>query len=126
MKILHIDDNSSITKVFSKILKLKNHDYEVCPDGKSGLELIKNGDFELVFLDLAMPGFSGYDVLMDLQNNGISAKNIFILTATSLSEGERKKLESLGIRKILQKPVTMTQILECVDSIKNDSVTITQ
>lgn len=125
MKILHIDDNPSITKVFSKILTLKNHDYEVCSDGKTGLELLKNGNFDLAFLDLTMPNFSGYDVLDGLKSAGASTKNIFILTATNLSEQERAKLESYGIKKILQKPITLPQVMECVNSVKGDSVTVT-
>ena len=72
-----------------------------------------------------MPNFSGYDVLEGLKNAGASTKNIFILTATNLSGEERTKLESYGISKILQKPITLPQILECVNSVKGDSVTVT-
>lgn len=125
MKILHIDDNSSITAVFSKILKLKNHDYHICSDGKSGLEQIKNEDFDVIFLDLTMPSFSGYDVLEALKKDEKSTSNIVILTATNLSSDEKSELESFQIHKLLQKPVTMAQILDCINSIKNNSVTVT-
>jgi two-component system, OmpR family, response regulator len=53
-------------------------------DGQKGLDCIRNEKFDLVLLDLAMPEFSGIDVIKSLKEEGaIESKNIDIFTASS-------------------------------------------
>ena len=53
-------------------------------NGREGLERIRNDKFDLVLLDLAMPDFSGWDVIKSLHKDGlIKSKNIVIFTASS-------------------------------------------
>lgn len=122
MKILHIDDNSSTTTAFSRILKLKNYDYDICSNPKKGLELIKQENYDVIFLDLAMPELSGFDILEDLKKAGKPTNNIIILTATYLSENETSKLNSFDVKEILLKPVKINHILECLSI--NDSILV--
>ena len=53
-------------------------------NGREGLERIRNDKFDLVLLDLAIPDFSGRDVIKSLHQDGfIKSKNIVIFTASS-------------------------------------------
>ena len=53
-------------------------------NGREGLERIRNDKFDLVLLDLAIPDFSGWDVIKSLHQDGfIKSKNIVIFTASS-------------------------------------------
>ncbi|MFB5597927.1 MAG: two-component system response regulator [Nitrosopumilaceae archaeon] len=111
MKILQIDDNKDITDVVSKILKLKNHNFTSINDGKKGLKSIQENEYDLIFLDLAMPHYSGYDLLSDLNKDGYSKNNIVIVTAIALSKEEEDKLRNFGITSILQKPININSLL---------------
>jgi two-component system, OmpR family, response regulator len=63
---------------------MKDIECEVINDGRQGLERIKRENFDLVMLDLAMPEFSGYDVIKPLKEAGvIESNNIVVFTASS-------------------------------------------
>ena len=64
-KILIIEDDAAIRRVLGKILSEENENYmvEEAEDGISGLEKIKNNDYDLVLCDIKMPKMDGVDVL---------------------------------------------------------------
>jgi DNA-binding response OmpR family regulator len=106
MKILIIDDNEDITKAMSKYMTLKGHLCSVVNDGRSGLDLIENQTFDAVILDLAMPEFSGRDIIDALDKSGkIKNQNIIVLTASSITYDDESILKSKGTRSCLRKPI---------------------
>ena len=106
MKILIIDDNEDIAKMFSKYVTIKGHSCSVANDGLSGLKLIENQTFDTIILDLAMPEFSGYDVIDALNKSGkMQSQNIVILTASSTSQEDESTLKNRGVHSCLRKPI---------------------
>ena len=110
MKVLVIDDNVAVTDMLEGFLKLEGFDVSVSNDGKHGLNLIQNENFDKILLDLSMPGFSGMDVLNALQNR-FDMKKIHLFTAFSFSNAEENDFLKLGIRSILPKPVDLFELL---------------
>jgi DNA-binding response OmpR family regulator len=120
MKILLIDDATSITKMLSAYLELKRHDCTIANDGKTGLELIENSDFDVITLDIAMPGFSGFDVIDALhKNNNLDDKKIIVFTAVPLSGIQEYDLKQKGVHTILRKPLNLRTMLNTMEDIKN-------
>ncbi|HZT34308.1 MAG TPA: response regulator, partial [Nitrososphaera sp.] len=70
MKILVIDDSPDITDLLVKVLTAVGHDVSSSGSGREGLALINSGHFDAVFLDIAMPDFSGLDVINELVKEG--------------------------------------------------------
>ena len=73
MQVLIVDDNQDITDLLSKFLKAKGFDNVVANDPRNGLERIKEEKYDVVLLDIFMPGFSG----IDIQRVHMFAKNLF-------------------------------------------------
>jgi len=116
MKILTIDDNKSITGLFSKMLKLEGHECIVVNDGKSGVALLETEKFDGVTLDLAMPEFSGFDVIDALEKNGKLKENkMIVLTASSAGDVDEQKLINRGVHAILKKPVELETLLKALE-----------
>ncbi len=113
MKILLVDDNHDITDMFSKYFKLKGHDAMVSNSGQNGLQMIENGKYDVVLLDLAMPEFSGRDIVDHLYQDGkISDHLIVSLTASSISDDDKAYLVSKGIHSVLRKPIDPDALLD--------------
>ncbi len=101
MKLLVIDDNEEITEVINFFCTSMKVDCTVVNDGKEGLEIIrKNDDFDLILLDIAMPDFSGVDIVNSLMQDGIlESKNVVIMTASS----DQKMLDEIRNRGVKAK-----------------------
>ena len=113
MKLLIIDDNVSITTALAKFLKFKGFDCATVNDGRNGLEMIKNGSYDVVLLDLAMPDFTGYDVIEGLvKENKIKEQKVIVLTASALNDDDSKKLKEFGVHSIQRKPMNVSTLID--------------
>ncbi len=108
MNILIIDDNKDITDAISLFAESQGHSCLVSNDGKEGCNMAKKENFDLILLDIAMPEFSGYDVLNTLKNDSnFDMKKIVVITASNLDSSATEKIESLGISKLVRKPISL-------------------
>lgn len=115
IKILCIDDNVEITQLMNKVLVSKGYEFSYTNSGKEGLNLIRENNADLIFLDLAMPDFSGLDILNELVKDGtIKDHNIILFTASSFTDAEIDKLIQKGAKKCLKKPVRVDTLLSTI------------
>lgn len=80
--------------------------------------MIRKGSFDAVLLDLAMPDFTGYDVIDELENdNLLKDQKIIVLTATTLTDATTRKLKKSGIYSIQNKPMNVNTLSEVMSNI---------
>ncbi|MCE9652262.1 MAG: response regulator [Nitrosarchaeum sp.] len=119
MNFLLVDDNKEITKIMSKYFIKKGHLCTVTNDGRNALEILQSQKFDVVLLDLAMPEFSGRDVVTHLKNNGtINNHNIVCLTASSPSSEYEDELRIMGVKAILKKPIDPDVLLDFLNQFQ--------
>jgi DNA-binding response OmpR family regulator len=119
MKILIIDDNKDITELLVKVLNIAGYDVKASNDGREGLELIMKERFDIVFLDIAMPDFSGLDVIDRLiEYDKINASKIVLFTASSISDNDVEQLVKRGVHSCLRKPIRVDTLLAKIEEIK--------
>lgn len=119
MKVLLVDDNRDIIELLTKALSVKVQEIRTATNGKDGLELIKNEEWDLVLLDLAMPGFSGLDVINNLEKNNLLKKNIiWVFTASSITNDEEKEFIGRGVSKVIRKPVQIKELFAKLAELK--------
>jgi DNA-binding response OmpR family regulator len=118
MKVLVVDDSAEIREVLSLYFDHENIDYELIDNGTDGLEAIRKHDYDLILLDLAIPQFSGVDVVESLKKDGIfESKNIVIFTASS-DPKTLEELRSSGAKEIFKKPCSLDDLKALVDRYK--------
>ncbi len=121
MKVLGIDDNSDINSLLGTVLIASGHQFVSVTDGREGIKLLKQNPYDIVLLDLAMPEFSGFDVLENLKKEGLIEKQkIILLTASSITDQEIDDLLKTGISSYLRKPLDIDVFLERVEQVYND------
>lgn len=120
MKILEVDDNPDIIQFVQLTVESLGHEFDSAPGGREGLEKIRNEKYDLVFLDLSMPDFTGMDVIDALIEEGIMDKQpIVLFTASYLGlEKLEQELQKKGVTSVLTKPADIDQIIEKINEIE--------
>ena len=119
MKILGIDDNESINKMLKNILIPAGHEYQSVTNGRDGLKLIQEQNWDVVLLDIAMPEFSGKDVVDELVKTGnIKKQPVILFTASTISSDEINEMIKMGVTSCLRKPMSMKNLLEVLANVK--------
>ncbi|MDH3277648.1 MAG: response regulator [Nitrosopumilus sp.] len=119
MKILCVDDDEDIALLLDSVLSANEHKVTICNNGVDALSLIEKENFNLILLDLQMPGLTGKDVINSLEKDRlIELNNIVILSAENLEESETLEFTQKGIKEILQKPIRLEKLLETVKNFE--------
>jgi two-component system, OmpR family, alkaline phosphatase synthesis response regulator PhoP len=113
-KILAVDDDATALGALRQILVQKGYDVSTAANGQAALEMLAKGAFDLVILDVSMPGLSGYDVCRHIRKQPSTQDlPVIFLTAKGLlvdmTEGE-----DAGSDLYLIKPVLATKLLNMV------------
>ena len=118
MRLLIVDDNEEITEVISFYCNSnKDIDCQVINDGPQGLERIREENFDLILLDIAMPEFSGWDIIQSLkQDRVIESKNLVIFTASS-NQKLLNDIKNSGL-KVFKKPCSLDELTELIEKYR--------
>lgn len=112
--ILVIDDDETICSLFKDILEETNYQVTTISNSSKGLELIKDNDYDLVFLDLKMPGMDGAELFRQIKAVKPELP-VTIITAYPESELMAKALE-YGPMGIMKKPFRRSDILTAANN----------
>lgn len=100
-QVLIIEDEFATAKPVKDALALEGISADIATNGISGLEMFETGDYDLVLLDLKMPGLSGEDVLTAIRNKD---PFVDVIIYTNYSEfADIKKLTNIGIEGYINK-----------------------
>lgn len=108
-KILIVEDDSRIAENISKGLQEKNIETEIAYDGTIGLKMALNIDFDLIILDLNLPGLNGYGVISEVRKKKPSVP-IIMLTALGETEDKIEAFEK-GADDYIIKPFDFRELL---------------
>ena len=119
MKILVVDDNKDITNLLEMVFTGKGYECAKSNNGKEGLEMILDQKYDVILLDMAMPEYTGIEVVNKLKEAGkLNEQKIIIFTASSATESELNTiLGNEGVYKCVRKPIKTKQLLEIVEEL---------
>lgn len=106
-KILVIEDNDEINRLLYEVLTQSGHEAVQAFSGTEGLRLFSAGQFELVLLDLMLPGMSGEEVLQEIRKD--SEVPVIIISAKSDIDGKVSLLET-GADDYITKPFDTREV----------------
>ncbi|MGE8498872.1 MAG: response regulator transcription factor [Pseudomonas sp.] len=116
MRILVIEDNRDILANVLDYLQLKGFTVDCAQDGLSGLHLATTGHYDLIVLDIMLPGMDGYQVCQRLRDDGSSEVPILMLTARDALDDRLKGLRS-GADDYLIKPFALAELVARIEAI---------
>jgi DNA-binding response OmpR family regulator len=89
-------------------------------DGQKGLFEIQKRHYDLILLDIAMPFYTGFDILRQLKKQGVRDQCIVILTGTNLKIEDIADCMDVGVREILKKPIGLDLLDKIVKRYLNN------
>jgi two-component system copper resistance phosphate regulon response regulator CusR len=115
MRILIVEDEAVAADVLAKGLREHAYAVDISSDGRTALELAGTNEYDLIILDLLLPGINGLDLCRQLRADGLSAP-ILMLTARGEPDHRVEGLDS-GADDYLAKPYHFPELLARVRAL---------
>src|SRR6058998_4430217 len=115
MRILIVEDEVAVARQIASALTEAGHDPKAVHDGEASLDEVSNTPFDLIVLDIILPGMDGFDVLRHLRSQHMASR-VLMLTA----RGEMKERVTglqLGADDYLPKPFAMRELVARVNAL---------
>jgi DNA-binding response OmpR family regulator len=115
MHILVVEDERRLAQLLRRVLTEERHTVDVAFDGTSGLDLADSDTYDLVILDVMLPGMDGIAVCRQMREDGVQTP-VLMLTARGAVEDRVTGLNS-GADDYLVKPFAMEEFLARVNAL---------
>ena len=116
-KVLVVDDDPRLSHVISTFLSLEGYDVTTADNAVAGLQRVSEESFELIFLDVMMPGMDGIAACRRLRENPETA-SVPVVMFTALSAGEDvERAREAGATHLITKPFGLDGLSTLVRSL---------
>jgi len=115
MRLLLIEDERKVADVVARGLRAERYAVDVAYDGNGGWDMASNVDYDLIILDLMLPGLNGTEVLRRLRRKGSKAP-VLVLTARDATKDKVENFEA-GADDYLTKPFAFAELLVRVKAL---------
>lgn len=113
-RILVIDDVRAIAQMTQEMLEEEGHQVETAFDGCSGLEAARRFRPDLILCDLSMPGWSGFDVLRELQADAVLKHSVVVAVTGYDDDTEKSRTAQAGFHAHIVKPLIPESLQEVI------------
>jgi len=116
-RILVADDELDIVETIKCILEAKGHDVLEANDGMAALEQARNGNPDIIFLDVMMPKLDGYKVCRMLKYDSQYQDIPIVMLTARASSQDREIGEQVGADLYMTKPFDIEDVLGLIDKL---------
>jgi CheY-like chemotaxis protein len=109
-RVLVVDDSSTMRSIVRKVLSASRFALEIheAPEGLAALKEVRSGRFGLVFLDYQMPGFNGFETLMEMKRE--QPKLSVVMMTSMVDNAIADRAHKAGVLAFLKKPFYVSDI----------------
>ncbi len=115
MKLLVIEDSQRLLRSLGRGLRKSGYSVDLVADGKEGLDYARLNDYDVIVLDLMLPGMDGLTILRKLRDMG-KQTHVLILSAKDQVEDRIKGLQ-LGADDYMVKPFSFDELCARIDAL---------
>jgi DNA-binding response OmpR family regulator len=120
MRLLIIEDERKLARLLQGLLEDENHAVDLAFDGEEGLEFVRAGDYDLIILDVLLPGMDGLEVCRNIRRMKVRTP-ILMLTARTSIEDRVAGLDA-GADDYLTKPFAFAELMARVRALSRREV----
>jgi two-component system cell cycle response regulator DivK len=116
-RILIIEDNEKNMKLVRDILQAKGFETMEAVSAEEGLALVKLHRFDLVLMDIQLPGMNGIEALECLRADEETNKIPVVAVTASVTMQDQSQITRAGFNAFISKPISVKEFLETVNAI---------
>ncbi len=115
LRILVVDDVATNRFVASRLMSKGGHRIDLAADGAEAVEKVKDGDYDIVFMDVQMPVMNGVEATAAIRALGPPKADVPIIAMTAHAmDGDREALLSAGMNDYISKPIDPVQLAKLI------------
>ena len=119
-RILVVDDEPHIRRILTALLGMEGFQVKLARDGNQGISAWTDGNFDLVILDLIMPGASGLEVLSKIRSDPERGSTPVIILTAKGQDTDREAAMAGGANDFLTKPFSPKKLVARIHEILGD------
>jgi len=116
-RVLVVDDSATIRAVLGKMLGQDGYEVLKAADGESALELARTERPDLVFLDIVLPGLSGFAVLRKLRHAPLTMHIPIVMISGNVQATEQFYVQRYGADDFMKKPFGRAEVFERIQQL---------
>jgi DNA-binding response OmpR family regulator len=117
-KVLCIEDEHFISELYARALRRAGYEVTTMLSGEDGLRSAKDNLFDIILLDLMIPGITGFEVLRTLRAECPELKaKVIITTNLDQEDGSREEIEKMADGYLIKAELTPRQLVSIIDDI---------
>jgi len=113
-KILVVDDEKDILELIEYNLSKNGYRVQTAASGEDALELVKENDYDLIMLDLMLPGVDGFDICKIIKSDKQKANIPIVMVTAKSDEADRVAGLEIGADHYVTKPFSPRELLAIV------------
>jgi CheY-like chemotaxis protein len=110
VRILAVDDDPISRRAISIALKKTFNGPDLAPGGADALQLVRQQPYDLIFLDVEMPGMDGFELCSKIHETGLNRKTPVVFVTSHCDFGSRAKSALVGAHDLIGKPFLAFEI----------------
>lgn len=112
MRVLYVEDNAMNRQVVRDMLDVAGATMVEAHDGESGLRIIAEQDFDLVLMDIRMPGMDGLTAIEQMRKMDAPKSELPVIVVTADTSADlRQRCEAVAADDVIMKPVALQELL---------------
>ena len=123
-RILLVDDEDEFIKALTQRLEVRGLTVTGATRGQDAVDLIGNQSFDIIVLDLAMPGMDGLETLQKIKEKDPDTEIVMLSGQGSLKTGVEAM--KLGAEDFLEKPVDLNELLKRIEEAREKRILVLQ
>ena len=121
-RILVIDDDRDHAESIVDILSMRGYTVEAAFSGEAGVKVFRDAEFDIVFMDVKLPGMNGVETFFEFKKLKPDAK-VMMMTGYSVEQLISQAIEN-GALGVLRKPFAIAELLQVLDEVKPRGVVL--
>lgn len=124
-KVLIIDDDPSLSRMYQTVFTLEKHEALLASDGTEGINMVRTMHPDIIFLDIMMPKLNGLEVLKVLKTDRVLSQiPVVMLTNLSNSQDCQKALSLGAMKCIIKSEMDPQQVVGVAKEILGEAISV--